>query len=117
MKTYWRQLSIAVILSGFSFTAAVGLLSTSAWLISMASTRPPILVLEVAIVGVRFFGLSRGILKYSSRIIEHDVALKIQTNLRIQVYKSLSNMVPTSFNKLKRGNLLSQVVTDIDLSH
>ena len=116
MKTYWRQLSIAVILSGFSLTAAVGLLSTSAWLISMASTRPPILVLEVAIVGVRFFGLSRGLLKYSSRIIEHDVALKIQTNLRIQVYKSLSNMVPTSFNKLKRGNLLSQVVTDIDLS-
>ena len=116
MKRYWKQLTIAALLSGFSLVAAVGLLATSAWLISMASTRPPIMILEVAIVGVRFFGLSRGISKYASRIIEHDVALKIQTYLRLRVYESLSSLTPNAFTRLKRGNLLSQIVGDIEVA-
>ena len=116
MKRYWKQLAIAALLSGFSLVAAVGLLATSAWLISMASTRPPIMILEVAIVGVRFFGLSRGISKYASRIIEHDVALKIQTYLRLRVYGSLSSLTPNAFTRLKRGNLLSQIVGDIEVA-
>jgi thiol reductant ABC exporter CydC subunit len=116
MKKYWHQLAFASLLSGLSLGAAVGLLGTSAWLISMASTRPPILVLEVAIVGVRFFGLSRGVLKYSSRIVEHDAALKIQTSLRIKVYENLANIAPNAFTKLKRGALLSQIVGDIEVA-
>jgi thiol reductant ABC exporter CydC subunit len=116
MKNYWRQLALAAMLSGLSLVAAVGLLASSAWLISMASTRPPILVLEVAIVGVRFFGLSRGVVKYASRIIEHDAALKIQTFLRIRIYENLANLAPNAFTKLKRGNLLSQIVGDIEVA-
>ena len=116
MNKYWKQLFLAALLSGFSLSAAVGLLGTSAWLISMASTRPPILVLEVAIVGVRFFGLSRGVLKYGSRLLEHDAALKAQTYLRVKVYQNLSILNPISFTKLKRGNLLSQIVNDIEIA-
>ena len=116
MNKYWKQLFWAALLSGLSLSAAVGLLGTSAWLISMASTRPPILVLEVAIVGVRFFGLSRGVLKYGSRLLEHDAALKVQTYLRVKVYQNLSILNPISFTKLKRGNLLSQIVNDIEIA-
>ena len=39
---------------------AIGLMATSGYLISRAALRPPILALAVAIVGVRFFGISRG---------------------------------------------------------
>ena len=70
LRPHWKQLSLGAILGGASLIAAVGLLAASAWLISMASTRPPILVLEVAIVAVRFFGLSRGFLRYAGRICE-----------------------------------------------
>ena len=90
LKPNWKQLALGGFLGGLSLGAAVGLLAASAWLISMASTRPPILVLEVAIVAVRFFGLSRGTLKYAARIVEHDAALKIQTSLRIRVYENIS---------------------------
>ena len=69
IKPDLRQLALGGLLGGLSLSAAVGLLAASAWLISMASTRPPILVLQVAIVLVRFFGLSRGTLKYAARIV------------------------------------------------
>ena len=110
-----RQLALGGLLGGLSLGAAVGLLAASAWLISMASTRPPILVLQVAIVLVRFFGLSRGSLKYAARIVEHDAALKIQTSLRIRLYEEISKFLPVNFSKLSRGNLLSQIINDVEL--
>ena len=106
----------AVLLGGSSLGAAVGLLATSAWLISMASTRPPVLVLEVAIVSVRFFGLSRGVLKYASRILEHSSALKIQTALRIRIYERFSRLLPADYAALHRGNVLSQIINDVELT-
>ncbi|MFZ4063758.1 MAG: thiol reductant ABC exporter subunit CydC [Candidatus Nanopelagicaceae bacterium] len=115
LKPNWKQLAFGGLLGGLSLGAAVGLLAASAWLISMASTRPPILVLEVAIVAVRFFGLSRGTLKYAARITEHDAALKIQTSLRIKVYEEISKFMPATFVKLSRGNLLSQIINDVEL--
>jgi thiol reductant ABC exporter CydC subunit len=111
-----REMSLALLLGGTSLAAAVGLLATSAWLISMASTRPPILVLEVAIVSVRFFGLSRGALKYGSRIVEHSGALKIQTTLRVKIYQRFSRLLPEQYGSLRRGSLLSQIISDVELS-
>jgi thiol reductant ABC exporter CydC subunit len=111
----WEMLA-AVLLGGCSLGAAVGLLATSAWLISMASTKPPVLVLEVAIVSVRFFGLSRGILKYGSRVLEHNSALKIQTALRVRIYERFSRLLPSDFLELHRGNLLAQIMNDVELA-
>ena len=110
------QLAAAVTLSAASLGAAIGLLATSAWLISMASTRPPVLVLEVAIVSVRFFGLSRGALKYASRILEHNSALKIQSTLRVRILERFIKYLPSEYASLHRGNFLSRVITDVELS-
>ena len=115
-RNQWREMSLAVFLGGSSLAAAVGLLATSAWLISTASTRPPVLVLEVAIVSVRFFGLSRGVLKYGSRIVEHNSALKIQTSLRVRIYQKFSRLLPEDYAALHRGNLLSQIINDVELA-
>ena len=115
-RQYWRELVGAALLGGASLGSAVGLLATSAWLISMASTRPPVLVLEVAIVSVRFFGLSRGVLKYASRILEHNGALKVQTALRVKIYERFSRLLPTDYAELHRGNLLSQIINDVELA-
>ena len=58
-----------VLLAAATVLANVGLLSVSAVLISLAALQPPLLDLMVYIVGVRFFGISRALLRYSERYI------------------------------------------------
>ena len=102
----------AGMIAGISLSMSVGLLACSAWLISMASTRPPILILEVAIVAVRFFGLGRGIVRYFARIREHDVALNIQTKIRQSIYSTMEERMPTQLIGVQRGKILQGVVSD-----
>jgi len=114
LNPFWRKLLIAGLFSGLSLFMAIALLAASSWLISMASTRPPILTLMVAIVGVRFFGLSRGFLRYVSRLLEHDAALSIQGGIRQEFYKKLESFSPSQFNLLRRGHLLRQSITQTE---
>jgi thiol reductant ABC exporter CydC subunit len=109
------SLLIAGVVSGISLSMSVGLLATSAWLISMASTRPPILVLEVAIVAVRFFGLGRGVVRYYSRIREHDAALTIQNLLRQRIYSSIAGGDQSELLGIRRGKLVQQIGLDSEL--
>ena len=106
--------AVAIFLSAFSLMAAIGLLACSAWLISMASTRPPVLVLEVAIVSVRFFGLSRGVVKYASRIVEHKAALGAQSDLRVRIYENLTRRTSQELLAIHRGAAIQVVVGDVE---
>jgi thiol reductant ABC exporter CydC subunit len=114
MRPFAWRLTGGALLGGLSLGAAVGLLATSAWLISMASTQPPILTLEIAIVSVRFFGLSRGILRYSERLVSHDAVFRMLTQLRIYVYTRLEELAPVSLPIFRRGELLNRVVNDVE---
>ncbi len=114
LRTQTNLMLFSGLIGGLSSAMAVGLLATSAWLISMASMRPPILVLEVAIVAVRFFGLSRGALRYVSRLIEHKAALTTISNLRIGIYLSLERKVSKYFSLISRGGLLRRLVSDTE---
>ena len=108
------QLTSSALLGGMSLGAAVGLLATSAWLISMASTQPPILTLEIAIVAVRFFALARGLLRYAERLMSHDAVFRTLTYLRIFLYNRLEQLVPVSFPLFRRGELLNRLVNDVE---
>ena len=113
-RPYSTRLAGAIALSAASLLTAMGLLATSAWLISEASTRPPILALEVAIVAVRTFGLSRGLLKYVSRLVEHDVALKTQTDLRSRIYENFRLSSSLQIAQMRKGQMMQQLVADVD---
>ncbi|GAE77098.1 transport ATP-binding protein CydC [Cutibacterium acnes JCM 18918] len=65
-------------------------MGVSAWLLSRAAEMPPVLYLEAAAVGVRFFGISRGVFRYAERLVGHDLALRMQGALRMRVYDRLS---------------------------
>ena len=107
-----RKFLLAASLSGIALAMSVGLLGTSAWLISMASMQPPVLVLEVAIVSVRFFGLARGFFRYYGRLQEHGLVLNLQTKVRSALYAGFERHLPAEFFGIKRGALLYRTVTD-----
>ncbi len=107
------RLIYAAFLGGLSLASAVALLASSAWLISMASTMPPILVLQVVIVGVRFFGISRGVFRYAERLLSHDTILRIQARLQSLVYQRLETR-PLHYLSISQGKLLSRILHDVE---
>jgi thiol reductant ABC exporter CydC subunit len=115
-KTIWKQIAFAAILGGISLGMATALLASSAWLLSMSSTGPPILTLQVAIVSVRFFGLSRGIFRYAERIVSHDAAFKLMTKLRVTLYRSFSNLNLIQIGKYSRSQALQRLTKGVETS-
>jgi ATP-binding cassette subfamily C protein CydC len=107
-------LALATLLGAGAIGAAVGLIATSAWLISRASQRPPESALGIAIVGVQFFALSRGILRYGERLVGHDAAFRVLAEVRVRVYKRLEALAPAGLPMFRSGDLLARLVQDVD---
>ncbi|MFO8109433.1 MAG: thiol reductant ABC exporter subunit CydC, partial [Thermoplasmata archaeon] len=61
------QFAGALILAVCTILAGMGLMSTSGYLISRAAQRPLIVDLFVVTAGVRFFGISRAVIRYFER--------------------------------------------------
>ena len=94
--------------------AAAGLLTVSGYLISRAAERPEILSLTLAIVAVRFFGISRALLRYGERLVSHDLAFRTLTDLREKFFDRLVPLVPGGLGGTRRADLLSRFVGDVD---
>lgn len=105
---------LAIITGVGAIGSAIALAAVSAWLIARASQMPPVLHLTVAVVAVRLFGITRGVLRYTERIASHDVALRGMARLREQVYNRLASSRADRVVKLRRGDVLQRVGADVD---
>lgn len=103
----------STVIGALASASGVALTATAGWLIVQASTRPAVLTLLVAIVGVRAFGLARPVLRYVERLRAHDAALGLLARRRVQVYDALVPLVPARLGR-RRGDLLTSVVDDVD---
>jgi thiol reductant ABC exporter CydC subunit len=109
-----RQLALATTLGAASIAAGIGLLATSGWLISRASQHPSIAAFGVAVVGVRFFAVSRGIFRYGERLVGHDSALRSLADIRALFYERFERLTPSRRGEFRGGDLLSRLVADVD---
>ena len=100
-------------LGALASASGVALTATAGWLIVQASTRPAVLTMLVAIVGVRAFGLGRPVLRYAERLRSHDIALRLLAQRRVEVYEALVPLVPARLGR-RRGDVLAAVVDDVD---
>ncbi|SMH35533.1 ATP-binding cassette, subfamily C, CydC [Rathayibacter oskolensis] len=106
-------------LPGLSFgllssASVVALLACSAWLIVRAAEQPPILFLSMAVVGVRAFALARAFFRYLERLSGHDAAFRALADLRVGVYERLVPVAPDGLGRVRRGDLVSRVIADVD---
>jgi ATP-binding cassette subfamily C protein CydC len=109
-----RAVARAIGLGTLALGCAVGLAAVAAWLIARASQQPPVLVLSVATVTVRAFGVGRGTLRYAERLASHDVALRGVANLRENLYARLASGRVEAVAALREGDLLARTGADAD---
>jgi thiol reductant ABC exporter CydC subunit len=109
-----RRLLLAILFGAGAVAADICLIGTAAWLISRAAQHPNESHLAVAIVGVQFFGLSRGFFRYEERLVGHDAAFRLLADMRVRVYQRLEQLAPAGLPAFRRGDLLARVVQDVD---
>ena len=89
-------------------------MTTAGYLIARAAERPAILSLSVAIVAVRFFGLSRPLARYLERLASHDLAFRVLAHVRVRFYERIERLAPAGLEQYRRGDLVSRMVGDVD---
>lgn len=101
-------LSVATIMS------AVGLLSLSAYIISFSALQPSIADISLAVVGVRFFGLARGVFRYFERIISHNTTFKMLSELRVWLYEKIERLDIYKYLLMDKEDLFTRIIDDVE---
>ena len=106
-----QRLGLAGGLAFLATGSSVALMAVSAWLLSRAAELPPVLSLYAPATAVRAFGIGRGAFRYAERLAGHDVALRLQSALRLETYATLAR---TTLLGRRRGDLLARVIADVE---
>ena len=109
-----RRLLTTTLLSAGTAGCGVALLATSAWLISRAAQRPSVVALGAAIIGVRFFAVSR-----ASAVTANAWSATMRPCASWPSCGSGSTsgsrrLAPTGLPAFRRGDLLARLVEDVD---
>ena len=109
-RRLWPSIAIGLL----SAICAVALLATSAYLLTRASEIIHILLLGIAIVGVRAFAIGRAVFRYVERLLGHDASFRQLAELRVGVLERLIPLAPAGLATHRRGDLLTRLVSDVD---
>ena len=114
LKPFWKASLVSVLMGVGTIAAGIGLLGTSAFLISSAALHPSIAELQVAIVGVRFFGIARGLFRYGERLVSHEVNLRLLANLRTWLFMKLAVIAPKGVTYQSSADVSQTLISDVD---
>jgi len=115
VKLFWKWALLSILLGWATVASWVALIGTSSYLISYAALQPSVAELQVAIVGVRFFGISRAVFRYLERLVSHTTTFKILTELRVAFFERLEKIAPAGIKDYFSGDLLARIVDDIEI--
>lgn len=107
-------IALAVLLTFAVAGASVGLMATSAYLISKAAISASVADLSVALVFVRGFAVGRAALRYAERTVTHAATFRILTRLRVWFYAAIEPLAPARLQQVRSGDLLARISADIE---
>lgn len=110
---YWKSMLLATVMGFLTVGSGIGLMATSSFLIASAALHPPVLELMEAIVGVRFFGISRAVFRYLERYLTHDVTFRVLSQIRVRFYRALEPLAPARLMEYQSGEILGRFVADV----
>lgn len=112
---YWRVLALALGLGLVAAAFAGGLMFTSGYMISLAATMPfTVLAVHLPSLYVRIFGVGKPLLSYLERLTSHDWALRMTSELRRRLYRTLDEQPASSRAVRKLGEVLGLLAEDIE---
>ena len=113
-KRYRKVLALALFLGFATFAFAAGLMFTSGFLISGAAGVPEsILALNLPLIFVRIFGIGKPLLHYLERLCSHDWVLRMTSDLRLKLYRSLEKDALFFRATHRTGDVLGLLSEDI----
>jgi thiol reductant ABC exporter CydC subunit len=113
VRPFARHMLWATLLGLATVGSGIGLMTTSGYLIARAALQPSIADLQIAIVGVRFFGIARGLFRYLERYVSHEATFRLLARLRVWFYSSLEPLAPARTLQYRSGDLLARIVADV----
>ena len=117
-----KWMALSALIGMATVLCGIALAATSAYLISEAALHTGEAALALAIVGVRFFGIARGVFRYLERLASHTAAFRLLADMRVWFFKALVPLAPArlltlqngSQQELQSGDVLRRAVSDID---
>jgi ATP-binding cassette, subfamily C, bacterial CydC len=106
---------LSILCAWGSSLSAAALMAASAYIITSAALQPPLYTLSMAITAVRFFGISRALLRYLERYLSHDASFRLLGLLRAFAYKQLESRIPLKLQASSQGIFLNHLINDIDV--
>ena len=113
LSPFKARVMLSILLGTLTIGSSMGLMATAAYLISKAALQPSIAELQVAIVGVRFFGLARGVFRYLERLMTHEVTFRLLGKWRGWFYRAIEPLVPAGTMHRHSGDLLQHIGGDV----
>ncbi|AUB79285.1 thiol reductant ABC exporter subunit CydC [Spiribacter roseus] len=122
LKHYRGRLILGAVLMFVTSASGIGLLALSGWFITATAITGALIAAGVAATleiyipggGIRTFAVSRTVARYFERIFNHDTVLQLLRDLRGRVFTQLSRLNPAEMARLRSGELLNRLTTDID---
>lgn len=107
------SLLLAILVGTISTLSSISLMGLSAWLIASAALQPPLYVLSLAIVGVRFCGVMRAVFRYLERYFTHKVGFSLFTSFRVFVLTKIIKALPFK-QQTENGDAFDLIVNAVD---
>lgn len=114
VKGHKLQFAGALLLAAATIIAGIGLMSSSGYLISRAAQRPMLVDLFMVTAAVRFFGISRAVVRYFERVVSHDLTFRILSAMRSLLYRKLDELSLAWLMGRRSGDLLARLVGNIE---
>lgn len=114
LKNHKAEALLAVLLATGTILAGMGLMTSSGYLISRAAERPMIVELFMVTAAVRFFGISRAVVRYFERVVSHNLTFHILLRIRTSFYERLNAFSQKWLMAKRPGELLTGMISDIE---
>jgi ATP-binding cassette, subfamily C, bacterial CydC len=104
----------ALLLATATILMGIGLMSSSGFLITRAAQRPMLVDLFIVTAAVRFFGISRAVVRYFDRVVSHELTFNTLSSMRSLLFRKIDSLSLKWLMGRRSGDLLARLVTDID---